>query len=75
MDGRFKCGQSILWIFIVFQGANDMVSKYRKVQESGNSYIITLPKGWCKRNGIGNGDTVMADEIGDGSVLEIQKVR
>jgi len=47
---------------------------YRKIQLTGGStYIISLPKGWIKKNNLKKGDSLQIDEEGDELIIRVEK--
>ena len=37
----------------------------RKVLEMGGSFLVSIPKGWAKRNGVSKGNTVVVEELSE----------
>src|SRR5687768_11344659 len=49
-----------------------MVMELRKIQVTGGStHVVSLPKKWVDRNGLGRSDTIAIHEEPDGSLLLI----
>ena len=44
------------------------MSYTRKLQKIGESFFVSLPKSWVKRNGLGRGDTLTLVENQDGAI-------
>lgn len=41
----------------------------RKVIEVGGSFLVSIPKGWAKRNGVSKGDTVVVEELSERKLI------
>ena len=47
-----------------------VIDKRRIVLQSGSTYTISLPKGWCEANGWKDGDLILVKTDGSRLILE-----